>query len=212
MRYLLMLLLSLPMLAAAADFDELTQSLPLGRVMQVYEDVAGTASIADVRAQAAAGNFKTHDKDTLNAGYSHSAFWLKVDLHYRPKDPDAQRRWLLELAYPPMDHIDLYVPDSTGEYRLVSRTGDTLPFASRQVRQNNYLFKLDFVPDQRETLYLRLQSEGSIQAPLTLWSSTAYLEDQPLRLYVLGLIYGVLLGMLVYNLFIYLSVRDTSYL
>ncbi|MGF6153113.1 signal transduction histidine kinase/ActR/RegA family two-component response regulator [Pseudomonas fluorescens] len=212
MRYLLLLLLSLPMLAAAADFDELTQSLPLGRVMQVYEDVAGTASIADVRAQAAAGNFKTHDKDTLNAGYSHSAFWLKVDLHYRPINPDAQRRWLLELAYPPMDHIDLYLPDSTGEYRLVSRTGDTLPFASRQVRQNNYLFKLDFVPDQRETLYLRLQSEGSIQAPLTLWSSTAYLEDQPLRLYVLGLIYGVLLGMLVYNLFIYLSVRDTSYL
>jgi hypothetical protein len=61
-------------------------------------------------------------------------------------------------------------------------------------------------------VYLRLQSEGSIQAPLTLWSSTAYLEDQPVRLYVLGLIYGVLLGMLVYNLFIYLSVRDTSYL
>ncbi len=47
---------------------------------------------------------------------------------------------------------------------------------------------------------------------MTLWSSTAYLEDQPVRLYVLGLIYGVLLGMLVYNLFIYLSVRDTSYL
>src|SRR3546814_5488389 len=50
------------------------------------------------------------------------------------------------------------------------------------------------------------------QAPLTLWSSTAYLEQQPVRLYVLGIIYGVLLGMLVYNLFIYLSVRDTSYL
>ena len=36
------------------------------------------------------------------------------------------------------------------------------------------------------------------------------LEDQPVRLYVLGIIYGVLLGMLVYNLFIYLSVRDTG--
>ncbi|KAF1011505.1 MAG: Autoinducer 2 sensor kinase/phosphatase LuxQ [Pseudomonas fluorescens] len=38
------------------------------------------------------------------------------------------------------------------------------------------------------------------------------MEEQPLRLSVLGVIYGVLLGMLVYNLFIYLSVRDTSYL
>ncbi|POA17318.1 hybrid sensor histidine kinase/response regulator [Pseudomonas sp. FW300-N1A1] len=212
MRYLLMLLLSLPLLATAADFNELTQSLPLGRSMQVYEDVAGTATITDVLAQAAAGQFKPHDKDTLNAGYSRSVFWLKIDLHYRPNNPDVRRTWLLELAYPPLDHLDLYQPDEAGRYQLTQRTGDALPFASREIRQNNYLFDLDFAANQQKTLYLRLQSQGSIQAPVTLWSSTAYLEEQPVRLYVLGLIYGVLLGMLVYNLFIYLSVRDTSYL
>jgi len=212
MRYLLMLLLCLSPLASALEFNEFTQSLPLGRALQVFEDVDGTATIDDVVTQAAAGHFKPHGKDTLNAGYSRSAFWLKIDLHYRPDNPDAQRTWLLELAYPPLDHLDLYLPDAAGVYRLARRTGDALPFAAREVRQNNYLFSLDFKPDQRQTVYLRLQSQGSIQAPLTLWSSTAYLEQQPLRLYVLGIIYGVLLGMLVYNLFIYLSVRDTSYL
>jgi signal transduction histidine kinase/CheY-like chemotaxis protein len=212
MRYLLMLLLCLPLLANAVEFDEFTQSLPLGRTLQVLEDAGGQATIADVRAQAAAGNFKPHHKDTLNAGYSRSVFWLKIDLHYRPTDPAAQRSWLLELAYPPLDHLDLYLPDADGNYRLVRQTGDALPFATREIRQNNYLFDLTFKPDQSETIYLRLSSEGSIQAPVTLWSSTAYLEEQPVRLYVLGLIYGVLLGMVVYNLFIYLSVRDTSYL
>ncbi|MDI2592155.1 7TM diverse intracellular signaling domain-containing protein [Pseudomonas sp. 681] len=212
MRYLLMLLLCLPLLASAVEFDETTQSLPLGRAMQVYEDADGQATIADVLAQAAAGNFKAHDKATLNAGYSRSAFWLKIDLHYHPGNPIAQRTWLLELAYPPLDHLDLYLADASGNYQLIRRTGDALPFASREISQNNYLFNLTFKPDQARTVYLRLQSEGSIQAPITLWSSTAYLEDQPLRLYVLGLIYGVLLGMLVYNLFIFLSVRDTSYL
>ncbi|VVN13097.1 hybrid sensor histidine kinase/response regulator [Pseudomonas fluorescens] len=212
MRYLLMLLFCLPLLASAVEFDEFTQSLPLCRSLQVFEDPSGQASIADVRAQAAAGNFKPHDKATLNAGYSRSAFWLKIDLHYRPSNPAAQRTWLLELAYPPLDHLDLYMPDASGDYRLVRQTGDALPFASREIRQNNYLFDLSFKPDQQQTVYLRLASEGSIQAPVTLWSSTAYLEDQPVRLYVLGIIYGVLLGMVVYNLFIYLSVRDTSYL
>jgi signal transduction histidine kinase len=212
MRYLLMLLFCLPLLASAVEFDEFTQSLPLGRSLQVFEDPSGQASIADVRAQAAAGHFKPHDKATLNAGYSRSAFWLKIDLHYRPSNPAAQRTWLLELAYPPLDHLDLYMPDASGDYRLVRQTGDAWPFASREIRQNNYLFDLSFKPDQQQTVYLRLASEGSIQAPVTLWSSTAYLEDQPVRLYVLGIIYGVLLGMLVYNLFIYLSVRDTSYL
>ncbi|AWY41354.1 response regulator [Pseudomonas putida] len=212
MRYLLMLLLCLPLLANAVEFDELTQSLPLGRTLQVFEDVDGQATIDEVRNQAAAGHFKQHDKATLNAGYSRSVFWLKIDLLYRPANPSAQRTWLLELAYPPLDHLDLYAPDAAGHYQLVRQTGDALPFASREIRQNNYLFNLNFTPDQTQTVYLRLQSEGSIQAPVTLWSSTAYLEDQPVRLYVLGLIYGVLLGMLVYNLFIYLSVRDTSYL
>jgi signal transduction histidine kinase/CheY-like chemotaxis protein len=212
MRYLLMLLFCLPLMASAVEFDEFTQSLPLGRSLQVFEDPSGLASIADVRAQAAAGNFKPHDKATLNAGYSRSAFWLKIDLHYRPSNPAAQRTWLLELAYPPLDNLDLYMPDAAGDYRLVRQTGDALPFASREIRQNNYLFDLSFKPDQQQTVYLRLASEGSIQAPVTLWSSTAYLEDQPVRLYVLGIIYGVLLGMVVYNLFIFLSVRDTSYL
>ncbi|MBC3206654.1 response regulator [Pseudomonas sp. SWRI111] len=212
MRYLLMLLFCLPLLASAVEFDEFTQSLPLGRSLQVFEDPSGQASIADVRAQAAAGQFKPHDKATLNAGYSRSAFWLKIDLHYRPSNPAAQRTWLLELAYPPLDHLDLYLADAQGNYRLVRQTGDALPFASREIRQNNYLFDLAFKADQQQTVYLRLASEGSIQAPVTLWSSTAYLEDQPVRLYVLGIIYGVLLGMLVYNLFIFLSVRDTSYL
>ncbi|MBP5947122.1 MULTISPECIES: hybrid sensor histidine kinase/response regulator [unclassified Pseudomonas] len=212
MRYLLMLLFCLPLMASAVEFDEFTQSLPLGRSLQVFEDPSGQASIADVRAQAAAGNFIAHDKATLNAGYSRSAFWLKIDLHYRPSNPAAQRTWLLELAYPPLDHLDLYLPDAHGDFRLIRQTGDALPFASREIRQNNYLFDLTFAPDQQQTVYLRLASEGSIQAPVTLWSSTAYLEDQPVRLYVLGIIYGVLLGMVVYNLFIYLSVRDTSYL
>ncbi|QXI29270.1 hybrid sensor histidine kinase/response regulator [Pseudomonas vanderleydeniana] len=213
MRYLLMMLLSwLPLMASAVEFDESTQSLPLGRIMQVFEDVSGQAAIADIASPAMAGHFRRHDKDTLNAGYSQSAFWLKVDLTYKPKDPGVRRTWLLELAYPPMDHIDLYLPDASGEYRLSQRTGDELPFASRPIRQNNYLFELDFAPNESKTVYLRLQTEGSVQAPLSLWSAQAYLEDQPVRLYVLGLIYGVLLGMLVYNLFIYLSVRDTSYL
>ena len=212
MRYLLMLLLSWHLLADAIEFNETTRSLPLGRAMQVFEDASGQARIEDVSSPALADRFKPHDSATLNAGYSRSVFWLKVNLHYLPHSPEAQRTWLLELAYPPLDHLDLYLPDSTGNYRLAGRTGDALPFSAREIRQNNYLFKIDFTPGEAKTVYLRLQSEGSIQAPLTLWSSTAYLEQQPLRLYVLGLIYGVLLGMLVYNLFIYLSVRDTSYL
>ncbi|WP_252088376.1 hybrid sensor histidine kinase/response regulator [Pseudomonas sp. MWU13-3659] len=213
MRYLLIVLLGcLPLLAGAVEFDDSTGRLPLGRSMLVYEDHDGNATITQVSAPAFASRFVQHQDEVLNAGYSTSVFWLRIDLDYAAPPSAAPRQWLLELAYPPLDHLELYLPDEQGGYRLAQRTGDALPYASRQIRQNNYLFELPMRPGQSTTAYLRLHSQGSIQAPLTLWSAEAYLEDQPTRLYVLGMIYGVLLVMLVYNLFIYLSVRDVSYL
>jgi signal transduction histidine kinase len=210
--FLIVLLACLPVCAWALDFDESTRNLPLGRAVHVFEDPAGDATLSDVLAADSAGQFRQLDTASLNAGYSNSAFWLKVVLTYRPVNPGAMTDWLLELAYPPMDYVDLYLPDASGHMSLAWQTGDMLPFASRQIKQNNYLFDLNLQPNQPQTVYLRLASHGSIQAPLTVWSSHAYIEDQPGRLYILGMIYGVLAGMLVYNLFIFLSVRDRSYL
>lgn len=213
MRYLLLCLFCLmPGLASALVFDEHSRSLPLGQAIYVFEDVRGDASIDDVASPALQGSFRLHDKPVLNAGYSRSVFWLRLDLEYQPQEAQGARNWLLELSYPPLDHIELYLPDDEGRFQLAQRTGDALPFDSRQIKQNNYLFELNLQPEQAQRLYLRLESQGSIQAPLTLWAPNAYLEEQPGRIYVLGIIYGVLLVMLVYNLFIFLSVRDTSYL
>lgn len=217
--FLIVLLFMCPLWATAAGpavFDEHTRALSLGQRMSVFEDVRGDKTIDDVTSSALQGSFRAHDKSVLNAGYSRSAFWIRVDLHYQPRGSAARARehqqWLLELAYPPLDRLELYEAGEDGRFRLVRRTGDSLPFSSREIRQNNYLFTLDFQPDQVRRIYLRLESQGSIQAPLTLWSPSAYLEEQPARIYVLGIIYGVLLVMLIYNLFIFLSVRDTSYL
>jgi signal transduction histidine kinase len=209
---LIVVLACLPVCAWALDFDESTRSQPLGRAMQVFEDPSGGATLNDVLAADNAGKFRQLEAASLNAGYSRSAFWLKVVLSYRPVNPGAAPDWLLEMAYPPMDHVDLYLPDAAGHVSLAWQTGDMLPFSSRQIKQNNYLFDLNLLPNQAQTVYLRVASHGSIQAPLTLWSSHAYIEDQPGRLYILGMIYGVLAGMLAYNLFIFLSVRDPSYL
>jgi signal transduction histidine kinase len=214
MRYLLILMVALlPLLAGAVEFDESTRTLGLGHhSVQVLEDPSGEATVRDISSPAMASGFHSLDGDALSQGYSRSAFWLKIDLLYRPQDPVVHRDWLLELAYPPMDRIDLYLPDAAGRHQLAVSTGDMLPFSSRQIKQNNYLFDLDLPPGQGKTLYLRVSSNGSIQAPLKLWAAGAYLEEQPARLYVLGALYGVLLVMLVYNLCIYVGVRERSYL
>lgn len=213
MRHFFIFILGLlPTLVSAVELDENTRRLPLGQVMAVLEDPTRDAGIEDVLALDAAGRFVSHHEDVLNAGYSRSAFWLRVDLQYRADQSSERSRWWLELAYPPLDHLDLYLPDGQGGYYLAQQSGDALPFSERQIKQRNHLFELELPPNQPQRIYLRLESQGSIQAPLTLWEPLAYLEEQSAHIYVLAVIYGVLLVMLVYNLFIYLSVRDRSYL
>lgn len=209
---LIVLFCLLPLFASAVDFDEKTRSLALGRDTLVFEDPTGDATIQQVSSPDGASRFRPLAGPSLNAGYSRSAFWLKVPLTYRPADPLTSADWLLELAYPPMDHVDLYLGDGDARPRLAWQTGDMLPFSSRQIKQNNYLFDLNLNAHETKTVYLRVASHGSVQAPLNLWASHAYIEEQPSRLYILGMIYGVLAVMLVYNLFIYLSVRDAAYL
>ncbi len=213
MHYIVLFLFGLfPIIVNAVEFNEHTQRLPLGRVMAVLEDPSRSAAIEDVIALDAAGSFVASQDEVLNAGYSRSAFWLRIDLNYRAEPAAGNSRWWLELAYPPLDHLDLYLGDATGAYRLAQRSGDALPFSERQIHQRNHLFKLELTPNLPQRIYLRLESQGSIQIPLTLWSPVAYLEEQSGHIYVLAIIYGVLLVMLFYNLFIYLSVRDRSYL
>ncbi|MDF2642202.1 MAG: sensor histidine kinase, partial [Pseudomonas sp.] len=177
MRYLLIILAAcLPLWAQAIEFDEHVRSLALGRALQVFEDVDGTATIESVSAPANTSAFRPLEGKTFNAGYSRSAFWLKGDLLYRPATTTGPMDWILELAYPPLDRIDLYLPDSSGRLRLASQTGDQLPFASRPIKQSNYLFDLDLQPDKPMTFYLRVASDGPVQAPLNLWSSHAFIE------------------------------------
>ena len=208
---LVWLLACLPFSAMALSFDEHTRQLALGPSLAVFEDLRGTASIADVSSPALAASFHAHHKPVLNVGYTDSAYWLRLDLDYQPQTARGQQTWLLELAYPPLDHVDLYQEDGRGGFTLVSRSGDAWPFSQRQIKQSTYLFELQLQPGKPQRLYLRLQTEGSLQAPLTLWAPTAYLEEMPRHTYLLGIIYGVMLVMLLYNLFIYLSVRDASY-
>lgn len=58
---------------------------------------------------------------------------------------------------------------------------------------------------------LRVQTESSVQVPIAIYSDHAFLETHQRSQLGLGVYYGVLIGLLLYNLLIFLSVRDRSY-
>lgn len=141
-----------------------------------------------------------------NFGFNTAAIWLRVTLQ---TGPEAPRDWLLEVAYPPLDHLDLYSPGPAGYLR--QEAGDHLPFSSRVIPHRNHVLPLTLAPGV-STLYLRIQSEGAVTAPVTLWQERALWEHDQLTYSGLSLYFGLLIGLLLYNLLLFTSIRDRVYL
>jgi hypothetical protein len=59
---------------------------------------------------------------------------------------------------------------------------------------------------------MRLVIDEDIGIPMTLWSADAFAENRHDSQIVLGVFYGLMLVMMLYNLFVFLSLRDSAYL
>lgn len=211
--FLALLLLVTARLAAAE-----TGALPVGAngsyvltpALSYLEDPEQRLTLEDVAHPGKESAFHSlaSEKPTANFGLTRSAYWLRITLQLRPEAP---MHWLLEVGQPTTDRIELFMPRADGGFdRLVA--GDLLPFADRPVAHRNHLFPITLPSEATRTLYLRVASEGTVSVPTTLWQPEASWQRDLQAYSVLSLYFGVLIGLLLYNLLLYLSLRDRLYL
>jgi PAS domain S-box-containing protein len=185
-------------------------SYPLSQSFTYLEDATTAMTLADVLTPTAQQRFVPVPASikSTNFGGTWSAYWLKVQLI---RATDAPQHWLFELAYPPLDRMDLYVQQANGAF-VHQSGGDSLPYASRVVQHRNHVKPIELLAGTPTTVYLRIASQGSVTAPVTLWQPNALWHSDQVSYLVYGIYFGLLIGLLVYNLLLYLSVRDTAYL
>ena len=177
----------------------------LGPYVEVLEDPGGELRIEEVRQDA---SFKPSAADTPNFGYTRSAWWLKFRI-YGGTHPGGDM--LLEVSFPSIDRVELYAPPGGGP--ALQRAGDSWPWVERAVKHRNHVFRVT-VPKApgAHDFYLRAESRGVLTVPLTLWLPAAFERHNYHAQLVLGLFYGLLAAMLLYNLMVYVWLRDRSYL
>lgn len=146
--------------------------------------------------------------ENVSLGYSDTAYWFRLDID---NIAGSQTTALLEIAYPVLDHIEVYsFVGGNPVSRLVM--GDKYPFRERPVYHRNFVIPLDLPPDQLVTVLLRVRSTSSMQVPMTLWSPDTFHAEEQARSLFEGLYYGIVLVMVLYNLFVYLAVGERSFL
>ena len=174
--------------AAAKPIDSTTLDRALVEEVAVLVDRDGTASIDDVAA-ADESRFKTL-KSTFSAGYTHHVHWLRITLQ---REGGAPRNWFLEVGPSYLDDVRLFTPSRSGDSVFNERrSGDRLPFSSREVPHRNFVFNLSFPDDTSPyVVYLRIQTTSTSIAQLRLWQHGAF-DKATMGGY---LIFGALLGM-----------------
>ena len=118
---------------------------------------------------------------------------------------------LLEVAYPLLDHLDIYegnLAPSSQRYSL----GDKQPFSDRVIKNRNFVIPADLEPNKTEIYFFKVQTTSATQFPLNIWNPVDFHEREKMLYGWYGLYFGTMLVMAMYNLFIYSSVRYSAYL
>jgi signal transduction histidine kinase len=218
-RYLILLLLCgihwLASNALAADkvldlAQPTSAPISLTEYFSVLEDPARKLTLAQVQTPDLANRFKGEQGtgSTLNFGMSSSAYWLR--LHLRNTGTQTIERWL-EISYASISTVEFYQPTDNAGYHLTS-TGNTVPFVQRPYRNRHHVYVVKMPPNTDKVFYLHLHSNDAIIVPARLWEPEAFHHYERNDYIAQALYFGIVAAMLIFNLLIYLALRDRIYL
>lgn len=175
----------------------------LSSALAILEDPLGDQAFEAVQHSL---DFRASPNGFSNVGYSRSVWWLRFEV----PSAHARTHTLLEVSNPTLSLIRLYVPRQGGGYEAI-HSGTFKPFDERPVAHTTFLFKIPETFDPVQPLYLRIYSDEPVRFALRLWVADAFwAADQPEQ-FLYGAYYGILFIIAVYNLILFLMVRDPVY-
>lgn len=193
------------LLADPIIVDSALKSYSLGRQVEYLEDREKKFSIDDV--VTISEGWKPSESESFNFGFTTSVYWMRFTVENRE---ERNIPWYLEVGYPMIDKIDLYIPRESGQYS-VKKAGDSLPFEKRDIPDRNFIFTMD-EPPGTHTYYLRFETMSSLNFSLIMHSLNAYLENRMGNMPIIWIFYGLMIIMIIYNFFLFFFIRERSYI
>lgn len=207
-RRLLLLLCALAPLAGIAVAGEGDTRIELNRRTLVFPDESGTLNLsilADPDQLLHQHRFQPTPAGENNWGYGQPVFWVLVPLD----NLSGTARWYLELAYPLLDKVDVWLKFPHSEWVSKTPTGNQRPWGTREIESPLFYFQ---IPQQTTHLLLRLETQGAMRFPLALVTEREMQRDERLMQFGYGLFFGALLVMMFYNGVVYLLSGERAYL
>ncbi|AYA75831.1 hypothetical protein DOE78_10485 [Bacillus sp. Y1] len=148
------------------------------------------------------------DQAKVSGDMSDATYWLKLTIS---SSFAFNKDFLLELKKPHLSTVTLY---SLENKKLMEEEtiGFSLPYDNRTIKHHNLVFPLRVQPETSSTYLLKIQSDSFFQAPVSIWDPNAFSSSNYEMQTLHGIFYGIMLAMIIYNSFLFLSLREISYL
>ena len=182
------------------------QSLyPVAQFMDLLEDPGGGLTWADVHRAPLRERFEQVHSETLNFGLTSSAFWLRFRVQEEvaeARDGPVPEVWLFDpgFAFPDRARWRLYDAGNGAVLAAGGFSGD-----------DDRVFHLGTSTSLR-AYYLRIRSNTALILDPKILTGPACLSLANRRMILFGIFYGLLIAVAAYNLFLYVSLCDKSYL
>ncbi len=182
--------------------DEVSLIRP-GRAMEYCADPSGDKTLREIQScafQPVRGNYPSF-------GSTSQAVWLRFEIL---PDRSGPTSWYFELATALPRSIKFFrlAPDGAVKSELHY---DSTPPAARIVPHQYFILPLENITAP-ETVYLRAQSDAGLNLPVFLWNKKNFPMRDLARSFAFAVFFGVMFAMTLYNLFLFVSIRDRAYL
>ncbi|WP_299463484.1 7TM diverse intracellular signaling domain-containing protein [uncultured Microscilla sp.] len=180
--------------------------------IQVLPDPGGKLTIAQVSSP----EFQSLFKSTTAISQKVQVYWVRFS---SSANLEHEKDWVM--SFEPWDKVSLYYANPKyKDYPAsnVKKSGASLPMSMRDVDQSldreRPFVTVPIINHSKQTFFIRLVGAPHFANRISpvLYSRTHILEKKRIEKYTQGLHLGFILTMVLYNLFIFLSVRDHSYL
>ncbi len=180
----------------------------IGLNTSFFVDKEKNINFKEIQALQAQGKFEISKKEIPNFGFSEARIWLYFEVDLNKAYGES---WLLEFAYPLIDHLNYY--HQSGDHEFSSfETGDFHPFTQRAFLNKHFVFPFPNREDKKHKFFISIEGRDTLEAPIYLWEvEDFYHVDHNLQL-INGAYFGLMSVMMVYNLILFYLIRERVYL
>lgn len=177
--------------------------------MSIYEDSTQSLTIDQVRHPDFAAHFVQAGVGLAYSSRSDWDYWIRFSIQ---GEALSQKDWLLELGDPRINYFEVYYLSADGHLVQGAKVaGMDMPFYQREYQHKNYAFDLPSA-EEKLTIFVRIRSFNPITFLFKIRSHEFFTFYALYEYFILGLFYGILLIMAIYNLLLFFTFRENFYL